>query len=159
MYSEIVGPTKDKGNSAIWTSFGLIVVLIAIVGLSNTVYKRYGINYSGYITVLLYTLIGVYVYKRKIMKYRYLLIKNELIFESLAGKRNREIIRVNLQSHLYFCPLDHEDKDKSAKYKSHYLNFDKKSSKAWVLAFKRGKKIHRIIFEPSGKLVELIKNS
>ena len=158
MYSEIVKPVK-KDQSALWTTIGLVALLIIIVGLSNLIYNRYGIGYSGYITFLLYVLIGVYVYRKKILGYRYCLIKDELVFESLAGKRNREIMRVDLKKILYFCPLSYERLDKATSYKNYYMTHNKKSEKAWVLVFKGSKKIHRVIFEPTDKLVELIKNA
>ncbi len=159
MYSEIVKAIDDKKQSALGTSFGLVILLILIVGFSNFIYNRYGITYGGYIAFLLYVLIGIYVYRKKILSYRYSLVNHELIFESLAGGRSKEIIRVSLKKILYFCPLSHERLDKGTDYKNHYIIHNKKSPKAWVLAFKAGKKIHRIIFEPSEKLVELIKNS
>ena len=159
MYSEIIKPIDDKKQSALRTTFGLVILLILIVGFSNLIYNRYGITYGGYIAFLLYGLIGIYVYRKKILRYRYSLIKNELIFESLAGKRSKEIIRISLKKILYFCPLSYERLDKGTDYKNHYILHNKKSQKAWVLAFKGGEKIHRIIFEPSDKLVELIKNS
>jgi len=159
MYSEIIKPIDDKKQSALGTTFGLVILLILIVGFSNFIYNRYGVTYAGYITYLLYGLIGVYVYRKKIVRYRYSLVEDELIFESLAGKRSKEIMRVNLKKILYFCPLSHERLDKSTDYKSYYIAHNKKSTKAWVLAFKSGNKIYRIIFEPSDKLVGLIKNS
>lgn len=157
MHRETIKSTGDSSLSVAWTSFGLIVLLVLIVGLSNLLYNRYGINHSGYIAFLLYILVGVYVYRRKIMRYEYLLMDSVLIFESIIGKRNREIMSVSLGSVLYFCPLSYEKLDEDTNYKSHYIIFNKRSSKAWVLAFKEIRTIHRIIFEPSDKLVELIK--
>ena len=159
MYSEIVKPIDDKKQSGLGITFGLVLLLIIIVGFANFLYNRYGITYGGYIAFLLYVLIGIYVYRKKIVRYRYSLIKGELILESLAGRRSKEIMRINLKEILYFCPISKERLDKATDYKSHYITHNRKSTKAWVLAFKSHNKIHRIIFEPSDKLVGLIKNS
>lgn len=158
MHSEIIESGKDSRLSVMLMSFGLVVILILIVGLSNFAYNRYGISYSGYIAFLLYIVIGIYIYRKKIIKYQYTYNDNQIILESLAGKRSREIIRVNLDRTLYFCPLSYERTDKNTKYKNHYIMFSRHSLKAWVLAFKENGKVHRIVFEPSDKLVELIKN-
>lgn len=158
MHREIVKPTRDHGLSVMWTSLGLVVLLIAIVGFSNLMYNRYGISYSGYIAFALYILIGIYVYRRKIMGYQYSLIGDEMIFESLAGKRSREILRINLNEVLYFCPLSYEKRDENTTYKNHFLILDRRSPKAYVMAFKGEENIHRVIFEPSEELITLIKN-
>ena len=108
IYEETLDPRKDGSLSVIWISLGLVVLLIFIVGLSNLAYNRYGIEYSGYIAFLSYIIIGIYVYRRKILKYRYLVIDGVLVIETLAGRRNREIIKVDLNEAIYFCLLAHE---------------------------------------------------
>ncbi len=157
MHREVVSSTKDSPISTMLFSFGLVVLLVFVVGLANLMYNRYGISYSGYLAFLSYILIGVYVYRRKILKYQYLVVDQEFIVETLVGKRSREIIRVKLNKVLYFCPLSYEKKDGDTSYKSHYVVFNRNSPRAWVLAFKEGDKIHRVIMEPSDKLIELVK--
>ncbi len=159
MHREFVSSTRDNGLSVAWISLGLVILLIAIVGISNLMYNRYGISYSGYITFVLYILIGVYVYRKRILKYCYSLTKSEIIFESIVGKRSREIIRIDLDRILYFCPLTHEVIDHNTAYKNRYITFDRRSPKAYVVAYREKDKIHRIIFEPSEKLVALIKDT
>ncbi|HZJ57345.1 MAG TPA: hypothetical protein VFD89_03800 [Clostridia bacterium] len=159
MHREIIRSTKGDRLSILSLSLGLMVLLVAIVGISNFLYNRFGITYSGYIAFLLYILVGILVYRRRILEYSYSLVGNELVFESLAGKRSREIARVPLDGIIYFCPLTHERKDTNTRYKSHLIAFGRRSAGVYVLAFERDSSVHRIVFQPSQKLIGLINNS
>ena len=159
MHREIVKSVKGDRMSVLCLSLGLTALLVVIVGIANFIYNRYGISYSGYIAFLLYILVGIYVYRRRILEYSYTLKGNILIFESLVGKRSREIARVPLGRILYFCPLAHERRDKNTRYKSHVIAFDRRSPENYVVAFEKDDRIHRIVFRPSQKLVDLIKNA
>ncbi|NLJ40804.1 MAG: hypothetical protein GX352_04240 [Clostridiales bacterium] len=158
IYEETLDPHKNGSLSVIWTSLGLVALLIFIVGLSNLAYNRYGIEYSGYIAFLSYIIIGIYVYRKRILKYRYLVIDGILAIQTLVGRRNREIIKVALNEAIYFCPLAHEKRDQHTRYKNHLAVFNRRSSKAWVFAFKNEEKYHRIVLEPSEELIKIIKD-
>ncbi|MGI5850769.1 MAG: hypothetical protein GX340_04770 [Clostridiales bacterium] len=159
MHREIVKSVKGDRMSVLGLSLGLTVLLVVIVGIANFIYNRFEISYSGYIAFLLYILVGIYVYRRRILEYSYTLKGNILVFESLVGKRSREIARVSLDRILYFCPLAHERRDKNTRYRSHFIAFGRYSPDNYVLAFEKDDRIHRIVFKPSRKLVDLIKDS
>lgn len=157
MHKESLKATKDDDHSIIITSLGLVITLIAIVGISNIAYNRYGIPYTGYFAFALYILIGIYVYRKKIRQYQYLLIKDELILGTLVGNKSKEVIRLPLKDILYFCPLPYERLDKANKYKNIYLTFNKRSHTNYVLATDRDDRVYRVVFDPSKELIDLIK--
>ncbi|HZJ83549.1 MAG TPA: hypothetical protein VFD57_07045 [Clostridia bacterium] len=158
MHKEYLKSTKDGSHSTIITSIGLVIILIVIVGISNLAYNRYDIPYTGYVTFALYIGIGIYVYRKMIRKYEYLLIKDELILGTAVGTKSKEIIKVPIKDILYFCPLPYERLDKTNKYKNLYLTFNRRAQTNYVLATNKDAKVYRVIFDPSKELIDLIKN-
>lgn len=158
MHKEIINPKWGGKFNLIGVSLGLTILLVLIVGLSNLLHNRYGVAYSGYIAFLLYVGVGILVYRGFLLKYSYSLIKDDLVFESLVGNRNRSLVIVPTNKILYLCPLNHEKKDTKTKYKTYRATPNKYSNHIYVLAFDKGDRIHRVIFEPSKELLGLLKN-
>lgn len=93
-------------------------------------------------------------------EYRYSIIDDKLIFEQIVGTKVKPIISVKLSNVEYFCSLEEEIKEKDKKWDQKYsLLFKKRTSKAYVLAAKQGKKNIRIVFQPSDEMVRLIENA
>ena len=65
MHREIVKSVKGDRMSVLGLSLGLTALLVVIVG-ANFIYNRYGIAIVG-ISLLLYILVGIYVYRRRIL--------------------------------------------------------------------------------------------
>jgi len=151
----------EKGTkSPMLMAFIIVISIVAVVGFCNFLYNRFGVSYTGYIAFVLCIIIGIYVYRNKILEYRYSIIDDEIIFEQVVGTKIKPITSLKLSHVEYFCPLKEEIKQKDKKWDQKYLLlFNKRASNAYVLTAKQGRKNIRIVFQPSDEMVKLIERA
>lgn len=157
LYKETVKSINKKSGSSAIMALIIVVSIVVIIGVCNFLYNRFGISYASYIAFILCILLGIYVYRKKLREYSYCITDRELIFEQIVGTKIKPIVNVKLSHIRYFCQLADENENVKKYDQNYILLFNKKSPNAYVLMAREGGRNIRIVFEPSSKLVQLIK--
>jgi len=98
------------------------------------------------------------LYNRRLVEYRYTLIAHELIFEKMVGGKEKPVLQIDLRHILEFGLVKQYPHNRKID-RTYRFTFQRNSSKAYFLLYEEGNKINRIIFEPSEKLIAIIKRN
>ncbi|MFU0800699.1 MAG: hypothetical protein ACFWUE_08585 [Xylanivirga thermophila] len=152
MYSEIL---KHENKNTFKFIIILFLALVLLTVFSNYLYEKFHLVYITYTTFIVFVLVAIYVYRKKITNYRYIINDGSIIFQKVAGKRVVPMFSISFKDIIYFTALPTE-RDYDKVDKSIYALFDKNSKDAYVLVAKYDDKIYRVVFEPTAKFVDLI---
>lgn|GEM_PF-2109133 len=157
MYKETLRAFEGRKNGPLFYSVVVFFILVCIIILSNFLYSRFHSSLISYGTYVLFGIIGYYVYKMKIIEYRYSLMDDEILIEQIVGDRQKPIVSVKVRDILYLGPVAQGTQYKGKADRNYRCHFSWNSDGIYVMVAKRDGEIIRILFKPSGTLVEMLK--
>ncbi|KAB3531804.1 hypothetical protein [Alkaliphilus serpentinus] len=109
------------------------------------------------IAVLLFSArVCSYLINRKLAKYSYLLIDNQLIIQKQLGKRENAILDIKISDIQWIGPLREFKKEKKYK-KTYYLACRTRGDKVYVCEFTKNYKSYALIFQPNEAIAKELK--
>lgn len=156
MYKEVVKPV---GRTVILV-IGAIAVSLIFMGIVDAALLYFNVPYKSIWQLASLAVVAIIVYsliRYKVSDYEYFLIENELIITSKLGSNERMILKLDTDMILYICRCDDKKaRDQKAVYrynaKKSFLNKD-----VYVCFFNQDNKLNKLRFEPSEKLLDLLR--
>ena len=140
--------------------FRIVLVLLALVLLVNTVIMFLDkiTKKMPYLTTLisigLVTLACGFIIIRYMSSISYLILGDYLIFNRIIGKREFEILRIELRE-LFFVGKESEDKE----YKKPLFNFSLDREDKYIGKYRRDGKVYSFLFSPNEEFLKELKKS
>jgi hypothetical protein len=160
MHQELMREAWNKNQTPGIFAAKAALFCIGVTALANLLHNRWGIPYTAYGAYGLILLAGVYVYRRRLLDFRYSLIEDELIFERVIGRRERLAAQVKVEDIVLFAPAKSAQGYPGILEKTLYLQPARHTKGSMVLIADRGESAAiRIYFMPSEVLKGLIESS
>ena len=156
MHKEIV---KRQGNTVLIIVGLIVLIFICMTVLENISIEKYG-SIVDMTAVGLLTFLVFVVLRYKIVDFKYVLIDKDLIFRKLLGNNETVLLNVNIADILMIAPVGSKAfKQYRRVEKTYRLNASLFGKNKYCGIFNRDGKYYKFTFEPSAKLVKLLKRS
>ncbi|WP_427337697.1 hypothetical protein [Caloranaerobacter sp. DY30410] len=140
----------------------ILMILISVIGVNFliTLCNKLGEKYAGIASIIILILsIGVciFIIKRLLECYTYILVDDELLFERSVGKKNSLILKVPIDDIKIIKPYRELKNDESIAYTYKFI-CDKEYDKFYFGEFEKEGKRYRFIFKPGERLLKALGN-
>ncbi|MDK2800767.1 MAG: hypothetical protein PWP27_1436 [Clostridiales bacterium] len=156
MHKEVI---KRQGNTFLIVVGLIVLVFIFMSILEEMVAGQYRLVVD-IVSLVLFTILAFIILKYMVAEFKYMLIDTDLIFQRILGNRELVVLDVNLEDILIIAPAGSDTLKQYGKIDKTYnlcsLSFRKGK---YCGIFKENGKKYRFIFEPSLKLIKLLKRS
>jgi len=158
LYKEILKHPEVPAYKNVLYIVGLVFFLMVLTGLANAVHQAYNAPYLSYLVFLLTIAIVFYILSRRMVRYRYSLIHDELIFQRMIGKNEKLLLHVHGHSIRAFGPLNgYDGKEYIGKISKVYrYTLRLPSHEIYSLIFEKDGRLCRVDFQPSPKLIAML---
>ncbi|KPU27516.1 hypothetical protein TR13x_05475 [Caloranaerobacter sp. TR13] len=138
----------------------ILIILISVIGVNSliTLCNRLGEKYAGIASIIILILsIGVciFIIKKLLECYTYILIDDELLFEKSVGKKNNLILRIPMEDIETIKPYRELKDDENIAYTYKFI-CDKEYDKFYFGEFEKEGKRYRFIFKPGERLLNAL---
>ncbi len=143
---------KKQENAA---SMALRVLMI--IGIILGVYFMMLGGFFSIAGIALVVVLGI-MFPRLHVDYEYVYVDGQLDFDKIIGKAKRKtILRIDFDQVDIMAPANSHSLDQYANIEKKDFSSGAKDSKPYAIIAKQGEKKIKILFEPSEKMIELIK--
>ncbi|KAB3537825.1 hypothetical protein F8154_02265 [Alkaliphilus pronyensis] len=129
---------------------GIVLSINFLVELTNLLPKNLAAIASILILILTAALCS-YIINRKLAKYTYILIENDLVFNKQLGRRENRVLDVKIYDIDWIKPIQ-EAREKVKYKKTYWLTCKFTGSDIYVGRFMRNNQIYRFVFQPNESL-------
>ncbi|SCX79960.1 hypothetical protein [Alkaliphilus peptidifermentans] len=152
--STLIRHTASEPQKPLWKIIiyiiGIVLAINYLVELTNLLPKNIAAIASVLVLILTAALCS-YVINRKLAKYTYLFIENELVFYKQIGKRENKVIDVKTWEMEWIKPL-HEVNQKIKYKKTYWMSCRFRGPSVYAAQFKRNNHLYRVVFQPNESL-------
>ena len=160
MHQELMREAWNQNQATGLFAAKAALFCIGVTVLSKLLHNWWGIPYTAYGAYGFILLAGVYVYRRRLLDYRYSLIADELLFERMIGRWEHLTTRIKVKDIVLFAPAQSGQDYKEALDQTLYLQPARRTKGSMVIIARRGEGAPlRIYFMPSESLKALIERS
>lgn len=156
MYKEHVKPV----GKTIFFVVGIVAAALILMWLLNCAVVMFNLPYRSLlqIGILMLMAVGVYILLRNVLcDYVYSVDDDELTAVSSLGGNERMVVRVSLAQIKRVVFHTHEAVKNTAADGSYNMRKSFSKERAYVCIFEENGKIYKMSFEPSEKLLEMLK--
>ncbi|WHH57083.1 hypothetical protein [Petroclostridium sp. X23] len=158
MHKEIV---KRQGNTVLIV-IGLIILVFICMSILNEiiVVSKYS-SVVDLVGVGILTAFAYFVMRYMVVDYKYTLIDTDLIFQRIIGNRETVVLDVNIEDIVVLAPASNKAllKKQGRIDKTYRLCVTLVGKNKYFGIFEKEGKNYKVIFEPSEKLIKLVKKS
>ncbi len=130
----------------------LLFLLLALAAAANYINARWKINLS-IPAFFLYVIIGVFVFRKMVVEYRYTLESNRFIIEQLSGARSKKLLDIRVSDINAFFELKDGVKAQGRRLKM----YTGEPKGLYALHIEQEEKPMCVVVKPSEVLVEKLK--
>ncbi|MDK2811585.1 MAG: hypothetical protein PWR27_2294 [Petroclostridium sp.] len=157
MHKEVV---KRQGNTFL-TVIGLVVLVFACMSILDAILavSKYSFIID-LISIGIITAFGYMVLRYMVIDFKYLLIDTDLIFQKVLGNRETVVLNINTEDVVIIAPITSKAlKNIDKVEKTYNLCATLFGKRKYCGIFAKDGKNYKIVFEPSEKLIKLLKRS
>lgn len=152
-YAEVVIKRKETAGSM---ALRVVLIIVAVLAFFLTV------SNSILILVTAVFIVGLfYLFPRLSLEYEYVYCDGQLDIDKIMGKSSRKnLLKVQFDQVVMMAPQGSHALDGYTYLQTKVKDFSSRSkdSKSYVIVTKEGEKVTKILFEPNGKMVDIIRS-
>lgn len=158
MIREIATRKSSTGYKGLLLIFIMTVIIVFLSVLVGYVERTFGIKNLEYIIFVILLGVGVFVIYYFVTQYRYSLFDDELIIESILGKKITIVVDVFIWDIVTFDKVENKV-NKNDKKITKIHNLSVQHANKWVVTYKKGEEICKAVFNPSNEFVNQLQRA
>ncbi|KGG80893.1 hypothetical protein Y919_03885 [Caloranaerobacter azorensis H53214] len=156
----VIKEVITKKPKPFWEVILMVLTFVVGVNFLITLCNKLGEKYAGLASIailILSIIICMFIIKRLLECYTYILVDDELLFEKNVGKKNNLILKVPIDDIKIIRPYRELENDENIAYTYKFI-CDREYDKFYFAEFEKEGKRYRFIFKPSDRLLKALGN-
>ena len=102
MYKETIKPKEKSAFISVLYIIGLVIGIVALASLATVIQRSLNIFGLEYLVYVFLIVLGVYIYKKRLVEYTYTIIEYEILIEKTVGRRTKPVENIQMKNILAY---------------------------------------------------------